>query len=372
MGTEPGRKSGQTGRTTLLHVARHLGVSRTTVSVVLSGAPAAASIPQSTRQRILDAAAELGYRPHFIASSLRSKRTMSIGIMVPDIGEGYFTLIMSGVDLTLREARYFYFTACHSWQPELLAQHPHQLTERGVDGLLLINTPIPHGLDVPMVTISGHEIKDEVTNIVIDHEQAARLALKHLQQLGHSRIAFMKGQTFTLDAEERWNSILAIARECGFVIDDGLLLPLVIGTWSPELGYAPVRDLLSRRRDFTAIFCFNDIAAIGATRAIFDAGLRTPEDIAVIGFDDIAAAAYHIPSLTTVRQPLVKMGSQAAGILLEKIKHPEKRFPNKIVLEPELIERESTRATHRCVRRLSSLKEDSSSRSSPQNASSHM
>ena len=346
MGSERGEKRVEVGRTTLLTVANHLGVSRTTVSIVLSDAPAAANIPQSTRQRIVRAAAELGYRPHFIASSLRSKRTMSIGIMVPDMGEGYFTLIMSGVDTTLRQARYFYFTACHYWQPELLAEHPHQLTERGVDGLLLINTPVPHGLNVPMVTISGHETTNDVTNIVIDHEEAARLALEHLQKLGHKRIALMKGQAFTLDAEERWNSILAIAREYGFEMDDGLLIPLVVGTWSPELGYAPVHDLLARRRDFTAIFCFNDIAAIGATRALFDAGLRTPEDVSVIGFDDIVGAAYHIPSLTTIHQPLAEMGSRAAGLLLEKIKYPDKVFPNKIILAPELIQRESTRMTY--------------------------
>ncbi len=345
MGSERGEKRVEAGRTTLLTVANHLGVSRTTVSIVLSDAPAAANIPQSTRQRIVRAAAELGYRPHFIASSLRSKRTMSIGIMVPDMGEGYFTLIMSGVDTTLRQARYFYFTACHYWQPELLAEHPHQLTERGVDGLLLINTPVPHGLNVPMVTISGHETTNDVTNIVIDHEEAARLALEHLQKLGHKRIALMKGQAFTLDAEERWNSILAIARDYGFEMDDGLLIPLVVGTWSPELGYAPVHDLLARRRDFTAIFCFNDIAAIGATRALFDAGLRTPEDVSVIGFDDIVGAAYHIPSLTTIHQPLAEMGSRAAGLLLEKIKYPDKTFPNKITLAPELIQRESTRMT---------------------------
>ena len=333
-------------RTTLLTVAKYLGVSRTTVSVVLSGAPAAASIPQSTRQRILDAAVELGYRPHFIASSLRSKRTMSIGIMVPDIGEGYFTLIMSGVDLSLRRARYFYFTACHHWQAELLAEHPHQLEERGIDGLLLINTPVPPGMNLPMVTISGHEATDNVTHIVIDHAEAARLALEHLQKLGHKRIALMKGQTFTLDAEERWDAILTIARDYGFEMDEGLLIPLVVGSWSPELGYGPVRDLLARRRDFTAIFCFNDIAAIGAIRALFDVGLRTPEDVSVIGFDDIVGATYHIPSLTTVRQPLVDMGAQATSILLEKIKHPERTFPDKVVLAPKLIVRESTKIAH--------------------------
>ena len=229
-----------------------------------------------------------------------------------------------------------------NWQPELLAEHPHQLTERGVDGLLLINTPLPEGIEVPTVAISGHEARAGVTNIVIDHLKAAELALGHLQRLGHRRIAFMKGQTFTLDAEERWDAIMQIARNYGFQLDEGLLMPLVVGTWSPDLGYAPVKDLLAVRRDFTAIFCFNDIAAIGAVRALHDAGLRTPQDVSVIGFDDIVGAVYHIPSLTTVRQPLIQMGDTAARVLLEKIRNPQEQQPDTITLSPELIEREST------------------------------
>ncbi len=349
-------------RSTLQSVANHAGVSRTTVSVVLSESPAAASISAVTRKRILESAAYLGYRPHFIASSLRRKRTMSIGIMVPDMGEGYFTLIMSGVDQALREACYFYFTACHYWQAELLAEHPQQLTDRGVDGLLLINTPLPDGVNVPTVTISGHETRMGVTNIVVDHLKAAELALGHLQRLGHRRIAFMKGQTFTLDAQERWDSIMEIAQDYGFEVDDGLLIPLVVGTWSPDLGYAPVKELIAKRRDFTAIFCFNDIAAIGAIRALHDAGLRTPEDISVIGFDDIVGAQYHIPSLTTVRQPLKQMGIIAAQSLLEKIQHPDEASPEKIVLVPELIERESTKVHKPAALKLGMAAERSSLR----------
>lgn len=323
-------------------VAAHAGVSRTTVSVVLSEAPAAASIPQATRKRIEQAALQLGYRPHFIASSLRSRRTMSIGIMVPDMGEGYFTLIMSGVDQALREARYFYLTACHYWQPELLAEHPQLLADRGIDGLLLINTPLPAEIEIPTVTISGHENRSGVTNIVVDHVKAAELALNHLRKLGHRRIAFMKGQTFTLDAQDRWDAMMQIAREYGFELEEGLQVPLIVGTWSPELGYAPVKELLARRRDFSAIFCFNDIAAIGAIRALHDAGLRTPEDVSVIGFDDIVGAQYHIPGITTVRQPLTAMGTLAAKTLLQKIKDPAADMEKKITLIPELIQREST------------------------------
>ena len=329
-------------RVTLLSLARHLGVSKTTVSVVLSEAAAAAAIPPATRQRILEAAREHGYRPHFIASSLRRKSTLSVGVMVPDLGEGYFTLIMDGVQRYLSQTRYFYFTACHYLQPDLILEHARLLTERGVDGLLLINTPTPPNLRVPTVTISGHVTREGVTNVILDHQTAARLALVYLHKLGHRRIAFMRGQTFTLDADDRWNSIVSLATELGLEVDPELLIPLIINSWSPELGYEPVKALLAKRCDFTAIFCFNDISAIGAMRALHEAGLRIPEDVSVVGFDDVASAPFTIPSLTTVRQPLAEMGRIAADLLLSRIADPLRKDPPEIIMAPELVIREST------------------------------
>jgi DNA-binding LacI/PurR family transcriptional regulator len=111
---------------------------------------------------------------------------------------------------------------------------------------------------------------------------------------------------------------------------------------APEIGYKPMQALLEKTRKFTAIFCFNDIAAIGAIRALKDAGLRVPEDVSVVGFDDIQSAAYSTPSLTTVRQPLFEMGQRGAQILLERIANREAPYPTKIVMAPELVVREST------------------------------
>jgi DNA-binding LacI/PurR family transcriptional regulator len=181
-----------------------------------------------------------------------------------------------------------------------------------------------------------------VTNVQMDHDRAAMLALKHLYELGHRRVAFMKGQPHALDSESRWQGILSMARNVGLEIDEKLCVYLEVNSWSPELGYPIIHDLLQRTRDFTAVFCFNDIAAIGAIRAIADCGLRCPEDISVIGFDDIASAAYHVPRLTTVRQPLRRMGEVAVQILLKRIENPEESYPDTIMFEPELMVREST------------------------------
>jgi LacI family transcriptional regulator len=215
---------------------------------------------------------------------------------------------------------------------------------RASDGLLLVNTELRKRVPVPAVAISSHIKTPGVSNIVLDHDRATRLALRHLYELGHRRIAFMKGQQFSLDSESRWTSINAIAKEIGLTIRPELCIYLEKNSSSPDLGYPPVRELLSRTHNFTAIFCFNDTAAIGAIRAIEDAGLSCPRDISVIGFDDIIVAEYFNPRLTTVRQPLHKMGASAAELLVQRIQAPTQPYPETVWFTPELVVRESTAA----------------------------
>jgi DNA-binding LacI/PurR family transcriptional regulator len=329
-------------RVTLRTLANHLGLSLTTVSVVVSDSPAAQAIPLATRKRILAAASELHYRPNYFAQSLRKKNSMSVGVLVSEMSEGYFTLVMNGVEEYLMAAKYFYFLASHFWQPSLLEKYPKMLLERSVDGLLLVNTPTPPLVHVPIVSISGHDAVAGVTNIQLDHKQAARLALKHLADLGHRRIAFMKGQEQTVDTDYRWREIMKTARACGMELHEELLIRLTENSWSPALGYGPVKALLSRTRNFTALFAFNDISAVGAIRALHEAGLRVPDDVSVIGFDDVLSAPFGIPSLTTIRQPLREMGQLGAEFLLNRINHPKAPYSQQVVMQPELVIREST------------------------------
>jgi LacI family transcriptional regulator len=326
----------------LKQLASILQLSQTTVSLVLNNSPAAKSIPVHTRERVFQAARKFHYRPNYFARSLRRNRSMSIGVIAPDLSEGYFTMVMNGVEEYLIRAQYFYFTASHYWNHELMQEYPRLLVERAVDGFLFLNTPSEISSPLPTVAISAHNNSPGVTNIVLDHLKAAELALRHLYELGHRKIAFVKGPNIIPDTEYRWRSILEVARELGMEVQADHCIQLDADSWSPQVGYEPMRDLLARTHDFTAIFCFNDISAIGVIRAIYDAGLSVPNDISVIGFDDIMSAAYHKPSLTTVRQPLREMGRQGAQMLLEMIAHPEKDFPEEIVMQPELIVREST------------------------------
>jgi len=319
-----------------------VGLSLTTVSVVVSDSPAAQAIPLATRKRILAAASELQYRPNYFARSLRKKRSMSVGVLVSEMSEGYFTLVMNGVEEYLMTAKYFYLLASHYWQPSLLEEYPKMLLERSVDGILLVNTPTPTRIQVPLVSISGHEAVAGVTNIQLNHKQAARLALKHLADLGHRRVAFMKGQEQTVDTDYRWRKIMETARTYGIEIHEELLIRLTENSWSPALGYGPLKTLLSRTRNFTALFAFNDISAVGAIRALHEAGLRVPDDVSVIGFDDVLGAPFGIPSLTTIRQPLHEMGKAGAEFLINRINHPKAPYPQQVVMQPELVIREST------------------------------
>jgi LacI family transcriptional regulator len=165
--------------------------------------------------------------------------------------------------------------------------------------------------------------------------------MRHLYQLGHRQIAFMRGQTFSSDSDDRWKSLMAVAKELGIEVPPELVVQLEQNLSSPELGYPVVPKLMAAKRMFTALVSYNDIAAIGAIRSLRDAGLRVPEDISVIGFDDIQGAAYHTPSLTTIRQPLNSMGNRSAEILLQRIRGLQE-YPEEVSIMPELIVREST------------------------------
>jgi DNA-binding LacI/PurR family transcriptional regulator len=194
---------------------------------------------------------------------------------------------------------------------------------------------------VPAVAIAGHKSIKGLTNVVLDHRRAAELILHHLHQLGHRHIAFMRGQPFSSDSLTRWQNIAAVAKELDLPVSPQLTVQLERDISSPELGYPVVQSLLQSRRPFTAIVSFNDMAAIGAIRALRDANLRVPEDVSVIGFDDIQLADYHNPRLTTIRQPLREMGATAARILLQRLQG-FKDYPPEFAVPPELIIRESS------------------------------
>ena len=319
----------------------YLDLSPATISLVLNNAPGVRSIPQETRDRVLAAAKKFDYRPSFYARSLRNRKSFSIGVLVPELSDGYSVLVMSGIEEVLIEEGYFYLAASHRRKADLIEEYPRLLMDRSVEGFIAVDTALQHSLPLPVVAVAGHKKIEGVTNILLDHRRAAELAMRHLYQLGHRHIAFMRGQTFSSDSDDRWKSFMAVAKELGLEVHPELVIQLQQNLSSPELGYPVVQQLLSHKRPFTALVSFNDIAAIGAIRAFRDHNLRVPEDISVVGFDDIQGAAFHNPSLTTIRQPLHSMGTTSARILLERL-HGKKEYPEQVAIVPELIIREST------------------------------
>jgi len=326
---------------TLKAVAQHLGLTPGTVSAVLNNSPSARSIPQETKNRIHAAAKELNYRPNFFARTLRNKRTYTIGVIAEEIGDSYSSPIISGIEQFLRKRDYFFLTVVHRHDPMLLSRYSQLLSERGVEGFITVDTTVQEAPMLPTVAIAGHKKLKGITNIVLDHEHAAVLALNHLKDLHHTRIAFMKGNPVSSDSKDRWEAICHVAAQIGIDIDPELTVQIDSDDPTPRLGYPFTKQLLAGKKPFTALFAYNDISAIGAIRAIQEQGLRVPQDISVMGFDDIPGASFHTPGLTTVRQPLNRMGEVAAETLLDRI-DAKKEYPSEIAIEPELVVREST------------------------------
>src|SRR6202166_3377518 len=183
-GTSAVRKTTGAG-VSLKHLAEHLGLSQAAVSFVINRSPAAKSIPPRTQELIRAAARELNYRPNHLARSLRQQRSFTIGVVVPEISEGYAALVLSGIEDHLLQEGYFYFVVSHRHRNDLIEEYPRLLQQRAVDGLILVDTPCRESISLPMVAVSGHRHLPGVTNISLNHSRAAQLALQHLSSLGH-------------------------------------------------------------------------------------------------------------------------------------------------------------------------------------------
>jgi DNA-binding LacI/PurR family transcriptional regulator len=343
MTTSNKKGSAQKGepRVTLKTVADYLGLTPGTISATLNNSAAARSIPERTKKRIIAAAKDLNYKPNYFARSLRLQRTYTIGVIAEEIGDAYGSLVISGIEEYLRQHNFFFLTVIHRHDQALLQTYAQMLVTRGVEGFITTDTSISQKLELPTVAVAGHGQVENVTNVVLNHKVAARLALMHLKDLGHRDIAFFKGHPVSSDSGERWAAVCEIAAELGIAVRPELTMQIESTNSTPELGYPITKQLLERKQHFTALFAYNDISAIGAIWALREAGLRVPEDISVMGFDDIPAAGFNTPGLTTVRQPLERMGQIAAKTLIDRIEGTAE-YVAEIAIEPELVVRAST------------------------------
>jgi len=329
------------GKVTLKAVAERVGLTPGTVSAVLNESAASNSIPEHTKKRVLAAAHEMNYRPNYFARTLRKQKTHTIGVIAEEIGDAYGSMIISGVERYLRTHNYFFLTVIHRHDPKLIEQYSAMLLDRGVEGLIAVDTTLASSPTVPTIAVAGHVKLPGVTNLNIDQLHAARIAMRHLAALGHRKVAFIRGQSFSSDSKERWETIQSTCQEMDIPIVAARTVEMDRDDASPKMGYDFARQLLAQTRDFTALFAYNDVAAIGAIRALQEAGINVPDDVSIMGFDDIREAGFYTPSLTTVRQPLGQMGETAAQTLIDRVEN-NAEFQPQILVEPLLVVREST------------------------------
>src|SRR5258705_12139052 len=272
----PRKKSGphNEDKVTLKPIAEQLGLTPGTVSAALNNSPAARSIPEHTKNRIIEAAQALNYRPNFFARSLRLKRTYTIGVIAEEIGDAYGAMVISGIEEYLRKNTYLFLTVIHRHDPKLLQTYAQMLLTRGVEGFITTDTSLTEKLALPTVAVAGHQSVDGVTNIILDHTRAAWLALEHLRDLGHEDIAFIKGQTMSSDSTVRWNAICEVAQQLGIRIRPELTIRLESFDSTPGIGFSFSKQLLARKHPFTALLAYNDSAAICSISALRGAGLR--------------------------------------------------------------------------------------------------
>src|ERR1700740_968798 len=297
------RSSSKNSAVTMRDVATQSGFSPATVSIVLNSAPLARYIAPATKKRIEEVARKLGYRPNAMARFLRSKRTHSVGVLFSDITDPFCTLVMRGIENTLYQASYVPIFADAHNQRARFERYLEMLMERHVEALIVVANWLFVDIqllgdlakrNIPAATIGGGVPGNVITSVIVDKEIGARLALEHLHQLGHRKIAFIRGPKMLIDSGPRWRGIQKFAQSAGLEIDPALVQQLpesLDPTSSFESGFRFAEDLLQRKKKFTAMMAFDDLTAMGAIRALTKAGVKVPEQCSVTGFDDVAGTS---------------------------------------------------------------------------------
>jgi DNA-binding LacI/PurR family transcriptional regulator len=330
---------------TIHDVARQAGVSYQTVSRVINNQY---GVADETRVRVQQIIQMLGYQPNAAARSLVSSRTHTLGLITADFSDFFFTQVIIGAEHEARKHGYFFMLGSTERNLSDEPQYLQLLAQQRVEGILfarpsteldVTDSPLRKLLEsaIPVVTTAYYLPGETLSIVDIDNFDGGQQATRCLTEAGHRQIAMIGGPASWRSVTERSAGFEQVLTESGLGYDPSLV---AFGDWTYESGYRAALRLLSQRREFTALFAQNDQMAMGAMCALREAGLSTPGDVAVVGYDDIPAAAYSYPRLTTIRQPMQQVGQVAVQQLLHLINNPgaEKR---EILLQPELVRRES-------------------------------
>ncbi|HEY3542388.1 MAG TPA: LacI family DNA-binding transcriptional regulator [Gaiellaceae bacterium] len=333
-------------RATIRDVAALASVSHQTVSRVINGQT---SVAEPTRLRVLEAIAQLGYVPSPLARGLISNRTHTLGMVTADVSDGFFARAVAGAEAEARRRNYYLIVGSVEESPDDQEDtgYLRLMLDRRVEGLILARPGVvvageqlerANRASIPLLSI-GSSQPHGFTVVDVDNRRGGRDATDHLIQLGHRAIATIVGPLEWPSAEARRAGYDDALRAAGIPADPALVE--TVPDWGLESGYAATERLLARRRRISAIFAHSDLIAIGAIRRLRSEGLRVPEDVSVIGYDDLPVAGYVDPPLTTVHQPMREVGELAAGILLDRVAGLDhERGPH--LLPASLVVRQST------------------------------
>ena len=338
---DPGERAGPP---TIRDVADRAGVSTATVSRVLAGI---GKPKPETAAAVMVAVGELGYRPSGVARSLRMRRTRTLGLIVTDIQNPFFPELVQAADDAARNTGYSILLGSAAYDEQRAMHYLDLMVDRRVDGMIIASSQLSEASwqwllasPVPVVVVNAEPAGLPVTVITADNRGGAELATNHLVGLGHRHIAFIAGPSSYTPAAARVDGFRRACAAAGLAPEH---TPIVVGDGLFEGGEAGVIELLAAGTEFTAIACHNDVTAIGALRALRAAGRRVPTDVSVIGCDDIAAASWVSPTLTTVAQQKAEMGRLAVERLAAALDDPDHAAAAETIRLPmQLCEREST------------------------------
>ncbi|HEY8025238.1 MAG TPA: LacI family DNA-binding transcriptional regulator [Burkholderiaceae bacterium] len=325
---------------TLIDVAREAGVSPSTVSRILNGT---ARVSDTKRDAVLAAIKRTNFAPNQMAQGLKKGRSMTIGIVVQDISSPFFDETLRGVDDALKDTGFTSVIVSGHWNAQEESDRIRLLLARKVDGIILISGRISDEMVLqfahhrPIVSTGRKLQARNAIGFKIDNEYGAYLAVKHLIEFGHRSIAFVSGPANNNDANERLAGYKRALQEADIEIDEQLI---VEGNFHEASGLLAVNRLFDTQQQFTAVFAANDLSAYGVRLGLYRKGVRVPDDISLVGFDDLPGSAYTAPPLTTVHQPIYDLGRIATTALLGLING---ETSDGGVQPVELVVRETTR-----------------------------
>lgn len=327
-------------------IARIARVSHSTVSRALRGS---VRVSAETTRLIRQIADENGYHPSLAARSLVTRKSQTIGCVVTSLADPFVGGVISGIEEEANRHGYSVFLANSNGDPERELAVVRSFRERRVDGVLVAASQvgasyIPHlsTMQIPLVLINNLHPGDFVNSVMIENIEAAKLITGHLIELGHRKIAYIGDRSGQQSDRERYSGFTQSLAMAGIRENPAWV---VYGSTGPEGGEAQMRHLLQLPERPTAVFCYDDLIALGAFKAVHDAGLDIPSDISLTGFDDLFVASYTHPPLTTVHQPLQAMGKRAMQVLLELLTRPQKEARGEnwhVRIRGELVIRQST------------------------------